>query len=265
MGIAIITKLHLGQCKLDEGQKQSFQYAIWKISTKHDTITEVVIYHPPCSTQQSVTNAIFLEEITKWLTDVLTNHNNITLEGDFNLHVNDGNNKDASIFIDTKEAMGLQQYIMYPTHKSDNTLDLVFTELMTQIHIDYWINDTNSYRQPVFWHISVRSLHCWFQNYNPKRWAYSKDNQVQKTQKVLFQKKWWRTQDAMQDRIQDENQTHLINSFESVLKDALDKHAPAITKILMTRKSNPWFTVEVRSQKRLLRKMEWTYHRSKQM
>ena len=49
-GIAIITKSQLGQHKLDEGQKQSFQYAIWKISTKHDTLTVVVIYHPLYST-----------------------------------------------------------------------------------------------------------------------------------------------------------------------------------------------------------------------
>ena len=49
-GIAIVTKSQLGQHKLDEGQKQSFQYAIWKISTKHDTMTVVVIYHPPYST-----------------------------------------------------------------------------------------------------------------------------------------------------------------------------------------------------------------------
>ena len=62
--------------------------------------------------------------------------------------------------------------------------------------------------------------------------------------------------DAMQDMIQDEDLTEIINSFESVLKDALDKDAPAITKTLTTRKSNPWFTEEVRSQKRLLRKIE---------
>ena len=33
------------------------------------------------------------------------------------------------------EAMGLQQHVTYPTHKSDNILDLVFTELITQINI----------------------------------------------------------------------------------------------------------------------------------
>ena len=53
--------------------------------------------------------------------------------------------------------------------------------------------------------------------------------------------------DAMQNMIQNEDLTDTINFFESVLKDALDKHAPAITKTLTTRKSNPWFTEEVRS------------------
>ena len=65
--------------------------------------------------------------------------------------------------------------------------------------------------------------------------------------------------DAMQDTIQDGDLSDIINSLESVLKDALDKHAPAVIKTITTRKINPWFTEEVRTQKRLLRKMERTY------
>ena len=36
--------------------------------------------------------------------------------------------------------------------------------------------------------------------------------------------------DAMQDMIQDGDLSDIINSLKSVLKGALDKHAPAITK-----------------------------------
>ena len=42
---------------------------------------------------------------------------------------------DATIFLDSMEAMGLQQHVTHPTHKSVNILDLLFTELITQIHI----------------------------------------------------------------------------------------------------------------------------------
>ena len=129
-GLAIITKSQLGQHKIEEDEKQLFQYAIWKIITKHDTMAVVAIYHPPYSAQHPVTNTIFIDEITEWLPQVLTNQNNIIIARDFNLLVNDESDTDASIFIDTMEAMGLQQHVTYPTHKSDNILDLVFTEFI---------------------------------------------------------------------------------------------------------------------------------------
>ena len=66
----------------------------------------------------------------------------------------------------------------------------------------------------------------------------------------------------MQDMIQDGDLSNIINPLKSVIKDALYKHAPAIIKTLTTRKINPWLTEEVITQKRLLRKMERTYHRS---
>ena len=69
--------------------------------------------------------------------------------------------------------------------------------------------------------------------------------------------------DDMQDMIQDGDLSDMINSLKSVLIDALDKHALATTKTLTTRKSNPWFTEEIRTQKRILRKMERIYHRYK--
>ena len=98
-------------------------------------MTVVAIYHPPYSMQHPITNTIFIDGITECLPQVLTNHNNIIIARDFNLHVNDESDTDASLFIDMMEAMGLQQHVTYPTHKSDNILHLVFTELITQIHI----------------------------------------------------------------------------------------------------------------------------------
>ena len=141
---------------------------------------------------------------------------------------------------------------MYPTHKSDNTLDLVFTELMTQIHIEDLSCGT------------FLSDHCTvnFKTTIPRDEPITRIITYRKLKSVNLEE-MMKDIDAIQHRLQDENLTGLINSFESVLKDALDKHAAAITKTLMTRKSNPWFTDEVRPQINLLRKMERTYCRSK--
>ena len=150
---------------------------------------------------------------------------------------------DASIFIDTIEAMGLQQHVTYPTHKSDNILDLIFTELITQIHIKDLSSD------------SFLSDHCMvdFITTIPQDKPKTKTITYRKL-KNINPEDMMKDIDAMQDMIQDGDLSDIINSLTSVPKDALDKHAPAITKTLTTRKSNPWFTEEVRTQKRLLRK-----------
>ena len=67
----------------------------------------------------------------------------------------------------------------------------------------------------------------------------------------------------MQDMIQEGDLSNMINSLESVLTEALNKHALATTKTLTTRKSNPWYTEKIRTQRRILRKMERVYHRYK--
>ena len=51
------------------------------------------------------------------------------LIGDFNLHVRNDNDIDPAIFLDTIEAMGLYQHVSFTTHKSENTLDLVISEM----------------------------------------------------------------------------------------------------------------------------------------
>ena len=147
------------------------------------------------------------------------------LAGDFNLLVNDENDTNAPIFIDTIEAMGLQQHVIYPTQKSDNTLDLVFTELITQIQINYLSC------------CSFLSDHCMvdFITTIPRDEPKTKTMTYRKL-KDINPEDMMKDIKAMQNMIQDEDLTDIINSLESVLKDALDKHAPAITKTLTTKK-----------------------------
>ena len=59
-GVVIIMKSKLNAHMLDEDQHATFQYAIWKVSSKETIITVITIYHPPYSNQHPVTNAMFL-------------------------------------------------------------------------------------------------------------------------------------------------------------------------------------------------------------
>ena len=73
---------------------------------------------------------MFLDEVTDFLATFLVEYNNIIIMGDFNIHVNNTNDPDAQIFLDTMEALGLDNHVNFSTHNRGNTLDLVLAEVL---------------------------------------------------------------------------------------------------------------------------------------
>ena len=82
------------------------------------------------------TNNIFIDKITKLLTEMLSSNKNYIILGDFNLHVSDQDDVDAQRFSDSMEALGLKQHLTIPTHKSNNVLDLILTEIISDISVE---------------------------------------------------------------------------------------------------------------------------------
>ena len=62
----------------------------------------------------------------------MTSNTNLVVLGDFNIHVNDIDDPNARIFLDTMTALELKQHVRGPTHKSGNCLDLIFMEEMSR-------------------------------------------------------------------------------------------------------------------------------------
>ena len=60
---------------------------------------------------------------------------NLLVVGDFNHQINNENNENAANFMELMVALGLVQHVTRPTHKSGNILDLIFTEIFSEIDI----------------------------------------------------------------------------------------------------------------------------------
>ena len=73
---------------------------------------------------------MFIDDITEFLAETLSQHQHIIVAGDFNMHINNQDDPEANILMDTMTALGLQQHTTFITHCSGNRLDLIFTEII---------------------------------------------------------------------------------------------------------------------------------------
>ena len=62
-------------------------------------------------------------------------YRNIIICSYFNIHIGNPSDTEAQIFMDTVEALGLQQHVNFQTHHAGNILVLIFTENTSQFSI----------------------------------------------------------------------------------------------------------------------------------
>ena len=135
-GLALISKSNLTINNLEIDKPNSFEAAKWRVSLLGKSITLIAIYRLPCSKTFPVTIAMFIEEFTAWIVHQLTTGGNILLLGDFNMQTKKiDTDADIKIFMDTIEVLGLQQWVVFGTHHLGNTINLVFTELASNIEM----------------------------------------------------------------------------------------------------------------------------------
>ena len=81
-------------------------------------------------------NNQFIDQFTEWLSENLATLSNIVVMGYFNIHINCKEvDNSAHIFTDTLKALWLQIHNDFPKHKLGNTLDLLITDINSQIQI----------------------------------------------------------------------------------------------------------------------------------
>ena len=133
--LALVYGNMLNVTKIDEANKRTFHFAIWKVSCKVYTIIIIGIYHPPYSTVNQCTNAMFLDEFTEWLPDQLAKYKNVVIVGDINFHLKNIDDPDATTLKDTLDALGPKIHNNFPTQRHGNTLDILATEVASGLNI----------------------------------------------------------------------------------------------------------------------------------
>ena len=242
-GLALVSSNMLNVTKVDEENKRTFQFAIWKVSCKEYTISIIGVYHPPYSTVNQCTNAMFLDEFTEWLPDQLAKYKNVVIMGDINFHLNNVDDPDATTLKDTLDALGLKIHNSFPTHRHGNTLDILATEIASSLNI------TTCQPGPFLSdHCSIEcTTNIIREDITRKTVSFRKIKDID-TQKF---------QDDVVNQLEMVNECHdidvLVQNLETTLHDILEVHAPLITKSVTFRHKCPWFSGIIKQQKRIVR------------
>ena len=161
-----------------------------------------------------------MDEFTVCLASISGSFRNMIVWGDFNIHINDENDNEAGIFVDTM--MGFNQHVSFPTHRVGNILDLVFTETCNSIEVK------SCTPGPIFSdHTAVEIVVTQSTQYvQSKLIKYRKlrDININKLNNDL------KVSDIVNGPIDD-----MVDRLESKLLQALDKHAPEISKTVTVR------------------------------
>ena len=109
-------------------EKESIDYA--ELLVKPPTSCKlriIIVYRTPSSENHRVPMSTFLNEFSELMETVILSKEHLLVLGNFSIHVDVPENKDAAKFLGLLESLGLEQHVTEPTHVLGHTLDLVIT------------------------------------------------------------------------------------------------------------------------------------------
>ena len=233
-GIALVYCNNLKVRHLEDANQMSFQYAIWELQHKGIKMTIIVIYRPSFSTMNQAIIQSFFEEFTNWMATKSNEYSNMIVLGDFNIHINNDQDADVNRFKDIIEVQGLQQHVSFSMQRYGNTLDHIYTEQGSTVIINYCregpiLSDHTAV---------ICGTNIQRENMTRKEVSYRKINKIdldELNQDIKFDPSYYNNNTI----------DELVFTLDKTLKEALDKHAPDVWRIVTVRQKTPWFNQQV--------------------
>ena len=180
---------------------------------------------------------MFLDDFAELLEEVLVNYGKIVCMGDFNMHIDNMENPDAQVFLDMITAFGLENHVVFPTHRSGHTLDLVITECESPVSVHHTM--PGSFLSDHMVVVSALSIDK--PPIESKECTYRKIKDINRSELLLELKKRLINFEA-------ENLEDMIKLFNDIITSVLNDFAPVKNKIIQQRQIHGFLT-ELRNKR----------------
>lgn len=116
---------------------KSFEFMEFLLHSCSNIFWCIIVYRPPSNSINDFFNKF--SSLLEWL---IISPGHLLISGDFNLHVDDKNNKHANRFLDLFDCSNLSVMdCVTPTHKNNHALDLVITRSEEKLVSQYFVHD----------------------------------------------------------------------------------------------------------------------------
>ena len=254
-GTGLLFKETIDARQVVAGEKMSFEFAEYHILFKNFELKLINVYRPPYSDSHRVSINVFLNEFSEFLQAYLLSSIPLLVTGDFNIHVDSEDNPESRSFNDLLESLCCTQHVQFCTHIHGHTLDLIISRQSDNVIIGQpWSDDTLlSDHFPV---------NCLLNSSKPplpvKQISFRR---ICSIDLQLLRKDISESILCSESSVSSLNE--LVLSYDVTLRSILDKHAPMQTKKVSSRVQVPWFTDQVRKEKKKRRKAEKRWLKSK--
>ncbi|XP_072247605.1 uncharacterized protein [Leuresthes tenuis] len=226
------------QCKqLSPGSFQSFEYMAIQLKAS-PRVLFLNIYRPPkyC--------ADFSEDLSELLSMICVDFDCIIIVGDFNIHMDNPQDRGTKDLSNTLDNFGLTQHITEPTHNRGHTLDLVISKGLSISKIT--VSDVGLSDHSCVFFESTISVHT-----NVSTAVISKQCITENSSKIFNQVF------SLTPALSGGSVSELVSSFNTKMLNVMDTIAPIKVKVISGRKKSPWRnSTLVKNGKRECRKAE---------
>ena len=251
-GLAFLIKEDITLISSASSSHTAFESFSTTVKLCHGNLTIFNIYRPPSDSKHANTFSVFLDEFQSFLEHAATTPHDFIITGDFNIHVNKSDRQSIQ-FLDLLHTYNLDQHVTFPTHRLGNTLDLVITpsaSSLSPVLSAHPVSPADHFPVLSRFHLSVPDP----PPISMRTFRRIRSIDVEKFMSDL----------SSEPLITNPPSTlsDLVESYNSTLTRLLDAHAPPITKPLLSRPSNPWFTPYLNQLKTVRRRLEKAWKHS---
>ena len=194
--------------------------------------------------------ASFMKEFEDYLDSLLIKEGTPIICGDFNLKINQNNDKNAQQFIRLYKSKGFQQHVNCATHKEGNTLDLVLTlksktDLVAVKNLNVNSDRTLSDHYFVHFQVPIKLSH----HIGP-----SKETKVfRELNKIDVNSFRNDLRISALSNPSFDSVDRAVETYFEVIQSVLDKHAPVVSKTFIINRS-PWWDERCQEARRVKRR-----------